>query len=502
MTDTSSLISSHHIGGRDGSGTLDVPTLFEDDIHRVLYDADADCIEQITESNRDVRLEVLPLCVGRNCGEQVLNIYYDPFLSSLLEMNPEYADMTLFMIDPRKGPIDYKFADTGRTMERRNVDVVTLDSLYAVNSPITQSPDFLSLDVQGAEYEVLEGGLKTLETSVLALRLEVEFHELYKDQKLFGDISQFLANRGFHFARFIRMSEVAPSRQPIGLGSGGFHVYSEALFLRKVDHITNVEDLPKRITMLLKLGFIAISFGQFEYSLSCLRKAWEVPIPDDLERELAARNYYRFLCDLKAAVARHPSRYTPLFSQRYSFAESKGRFDPGVENCTAVEGNLTKIAATLRRDVTQRGGRRVCVMPFGLLAREMSLTAVSDGDVPLVFFDNNFAFHREQGHAVHSPEELTEDDYVVILSDQHSDELERQVIQLRGYQPERVLGYQAIKKGRWCFEFERTEVESVLNQNGFENLSDAVRERRVTQGTAPRYDADRMRTAYPATAGS
>lgn len=60
---------------------------------------------------------------------------------------------------------------------------------------------FQKLDVQGAELEILAGGLRQLESTAV-VQIEVEFVPLYKDQPLFGDIDQFLRSHGFQFHRF------------------------------------------------------------------------------------------------------------------------------------------------------------------------------------------------------------------------------------------------------------------------------------------------------------
>lgn len=69
----------------------------------------------------------------------------------------------------------------------------TLDEVCA---PVTGSIDLLKIDVQGAELDVLKGGVQTLKRTQLAW-IEVSFKPLYKGQALFGDILHYMESQGF-----------------------------------------------------------------------------------------------------------------------------------------------------------------------------------------------------------------------------------------------------------------------------------------------------------------
>ena len=62
--------------------------------------------------------------------------------------------------------------------------------------------DFLKIDVQGAELDVLQNSVETLK-NVTVIQTEVEFVPMYKDQPLFGDIQVFLRECGFQLHKFI-----------------------------------------------------------------------------------------------------------------------------------------------------------------------------------------------------------------------------------------------------------------------------------------------------------
>jgi len=70
----------------------------------------------------------------------------------------------------------------------------TLDSYIEENNiPL---PDFIKIDVQGAELDVLDGGKNCLENSTMVL-LEVSIHQYNKDSPLFADVIHYMNKHNF-----------------------------------------------------------------------------------------------------------------------------------------------------------------------------------------------------------------------------------------------------------------------------------------------------------------
>ena len=267
-------ICTHHIGGRAGNRAFPVLDSFEKDFVNVLYDADRDCIAQIEARNKKLQSEliVLPFFFGeKNKEKAVFNITYDPYASSHREFNKEYDSWYFYF---RREEYDYILSEATKTVEKRVQKMVTLDGLLTKNTS-PPPPDILSLDVQGMEYEVLQGAKKVLKSNVLAIITEIEFLPLYKGQKLFGDIFSLLKDKGFHFVKFLKIAEFSPYRAAIGLRGEGFQSWGDALFFRKIEDIKNIKDLSIQQEMLDKLAFISIVFHQFEYALECIKQSKE-----------------------------------------------------------------------------------------------------------------------------------------------------------------------------------------------------------------------------------
>ena len=86
--------------------------------------------------------------------------------------------------------------DLTTVVKEHQVETYRLDDISEVNHA-----DFIKMDVQGSELNVLKNGINLLNTSVIA-QIEVEFVEMYKDQPLFADIDSFMRSKGFQFHCF------------------------------------------------------------------------------------------------------------------------------------------------------------------------------------------------------------------------------------------------------------------------------------------------------------
>src|SRR5262249_17838698 len=80
-------------------------------------------------------------------------------------------------------------------------DVVSVDEWLHKNQ-IAPDIDFIKLNVQGAELEILKGAERALE-SVTGLQVEMSFVESYLGRPFFADIDIFLRKQSFSFFDFI-----------------------------------------------------------------------------------------------------------------------------------------------------------------------------------------------------------------------------------------------------------------------------------------------------------
>ena len=297
-----SKIALHHVGGRWGNHPFPRLPAFAGDFVEVLYEADTDAIAAIREAGKDRpgELIVIQACLADSDGEGLLHIYVNPGLTSLRELSR--------VLDHRYQNtfgVDFDFGNDGaRLLQKRQLATCRLDSLIAAQPTPCPPPDFLSLDVQSGEYEVLLGARDALDRNVCGLIVEVEFGEMYVGQQRFQDVYDLLDGAGFDFVRFLAIGETSV-RAPLGFRGDGYQDFADALFLRRCDRVPR--DAAGRGEMLTKLCFFALSFGVVELAVQCITALVSTTLPQ-------VRAYERFVAACRDVYERDVKLLPPLFS--------------------------------------------------------------------------------------------------------------------------------------------------------------------------------------------
>lgn len=151
--------------------------------------------------------------------------------ASVLGFEPVEAECAkLNALHPAQRYLPYAVGD-GAEAELRECNYAMTSSLYEPNTPLLEifqalaeittvvkrtklrtrrlddipeafDADYLKMDVQGAELDILRGAQRML-ASVLVVHTEVDFVPMYRDQPLFADVDAELRRHGFMFHRFM-----------------------------------------------------------------------------------------------------------------------------------------------------------------------------------------------------------------------------------------------------------------------------------------------------------
>ncbi|HEX4000141.1 MAG TPA: FkbM family methyltransferase [Pirellulales bacterium] len=132
---------------------------------------------------------VLPTALGAEDGAGTLQVTRQIGCSSLLE--PHAENLAKLCVVP----------EWFEVQRRLPVEVRRLDRLVAEFR--LPPPDMMEIDVQGYEYQVLEGCGELL-SAVGSLSLELHFQQFYREQKTFAEVHAWLYSKGFHLAQLKR----------------------------------------------------------------------------------------------------------------------------------------------------------------------------------------------------------------------------------------------------------------------------------------------------------
>ena len=215
--------------------------------------------------------------VGREAAELALNVGREGGTSSLLE--PNMAFLRRF---PRAERYDVV----------RQVKIATdsLDALLPRHR--IDDPDFVKIDTQGAELEILQGARDVLCRSIFGVEVEVLFAPLYRGQPHFGAIDDLLRDRGFQLLdlRHSRWKRAAGARYG---GPKGQLVFGDALYFKTEDAFSDQlearDGAEARASKLLRALSICVLYGYVDYALELLlahRQRLEPELAAELDESL------------------------------------------------------------------------------------------------------------------------------------------------------------------------------------------------------------------------
>lgn len=325
----------HHIGGRGGDFPDAINEHFRKDYEFFIYDADPGCFEHMKLHAGDIN-NVISTAVTGSDGQYTLHVNFDPYTSSLLPANP--ASRQFFY---NNGVYDYVLEDVTKLVKTVRIDGRSLDSLALTHG---FQVDYLSLDTQGTEFDILAGASDATLGDTVAIRSEVSFVPFYENQKLCEDVMALLRTKGFFPAKFFKIQNWASSQTSIGWRGTGFSVHGDMLFFREIPHIVRLAREP--FSTLLKMAYISMCFGNVAYAIESLIEAYKNPQPNILALADKIR-YIGFLDKMYQLYLNSPQIFPMRFRHWFTVEQSMNRFEVGNDSGSAskVDRQAQAIAA-------------------------------------------------------------------------------------------------------------------------------------------------------------
>ncbi|NJR66351.1 MAG: FkbM family methyltransferase [Leptolyngbyaceae cyanobacterium CRU_2_3] len=249
-------VGSRKVSVEDNYSNLDWH-IFSPNLTIYGFDADADACEAANaqlDQQQGWTEKHIPLALSSAIGESTLYVTRNPMCSSLYPPDEAYLERFAGLIE---------LVATDFTL---NLETTTLDAFCQQAELATI--DFLQIDVQGADLDVLKGGSQILQT-VLAVQVEVEFSPLYQGQPLFADVDTFMRAQDFTLFDLTRSTRVR-ARSPIHTSHHpGQLLWGDAFYFCD---LIRAQEMSRSQTpaQILKLACLADVLGFSDYALELL----------------------------------------------------------------------------------------------------------------------------------------------------------------------------------------------------------------------------------------
>jgi len=232
-------------------------TNFSSQIYYLCFEPDpveAEALRRAFSNSQQMRATVVEAALGSKKNIEELYFTHYPPSSSFFQPNFDFLNRLC--------------VGEGFHIEKKiSVELLRLDDV------LEQQPercDFLKIDVQGYELEVLQGGIQSL-SQAMGCELEVSFREIYKNQPLFAEVDQWMRAQGFFLADLERFWWRRKA-MPRSLQERGTLAYGNAVYLKeKIVSPKDLQEAARSVVICLALGLDEIAY---EVVVETYSKKW------------------------------------------------------------------------------------------------------------------------------------------------------------------------------------------------------------------------------------
>ncbi|MFA5317018.1 MAG: FkbM family methyltransferase [Dehalococcoidales bacterium] len=157
-------------------------SLYGDQIKLVGFEADAEECERLNQQSAKCGHHFYPVALHQNKGRKPF--YITAYSPSSGFYQPDMTEVG-------------RFPDKVNLAVEKTLDIDTMDFDSFASENGFDYVDFIKLDTEGAELDILKGATRFLKKSVIGLSVEVWFQRWHKKQPFFSDIDLFLRPLGF-----------------------------------------------------------------------------------------------------------------------------------------------------------------------------------------------------------------------------------------------------------------------------------------------------------------
>jgi FkbM family methyltransferase len=231
--------------GCRGGGTPELFFLYKH-INLIGFDADKDEVDNLNENKKIAsqfnKVVFYNYALDGEEGMKTLYLTRSPGSSSLYRPSSKYTSL---------------FNNSGfDVMSEVQLKTEKLD--VVVEKEMIKDIDFIKLDTQGTELNILKGAGKSLLPNILMVESEVEFQEMYENQPLFPELDIFLREHNFTLFYLNRVYQRIGTINSNKYGySKGVLTFGDVLYVKSISASQDFtsEKIVKFIVLLANYGY-------------------------------------------------------------------------------------------------------------------------------------------------------------------------------------------------------------------------------------------------------
>ena len=215
--------------------------------------------DEFGKLDQAAHIQYFPFALGDQNGVRNFNITRHPSYSSFLQLDDQNFEKHFGLMK------DAHLWKAGMEIERTvPVDVRTID--HILEDYQIDRIDFLKLDTQGTELNILEGAKTALTKKQIGVIFsEFSFIKTYKGQNSFSELDQYLNQSGYECmdCRFYPDSVQKPGFRPFGkkiYDPSRFSIGGDAVFIPRTDQVDFDEKSRFKTGLILaQLGYLSVA---------------------------------------------------------------------------------------------------------------------------------------------------------------------------------------------------------------------------------------------------
>ena len=231
----------------------------------------------------------------------------------------------------------FPFSERFDVKTKEKIKTKTLDNVLKLKG--LMHPNYMKLDIQGAELEALKGSVKSLK-SICCIELEIEFAELYENQPLFSETELFLRKNGFEIWDIRRVYQKDKSSLFHGSKKGRL-VSGDALFFKNPSKLhadlKNLKETDWK-KIILDSAEIAKVYGYSDYVVDLINSVPSYRNKNFVSQKLEFKKKDRLTTDSMFSKLRY--KFSKFLSKNlFSLAQKIDPYDSGFKTGDSSLGN-------------------------------------------------------------------------------------------------------------------------------------------------------------------